>query len=140
MEALIDAAAEHRLDAYLSQGHCVNVSTDNGITALHALARKGSGSARDRVALNALLAAGIEVNNVNMRNETALFRAVFTQSNWMCESLIEHGARTDILDKKGRSLEDIASIKNVEMLIIIRAWMLDRATPAAKGRSHRRSL
>lgn len=140
MEDLIDAAASGLLEEHLAAGHSINVAADSGITALHALARSGSGSRRDRAALRSLLANGIDVNGVNFRNETALFRAVFNCCNWMCEDLVAHGARWDIPNNKGQSLFEVASNRNPEMLRHIQAWVLDSMTPVSTGQKIRRSL
>lgn len=107
VEALIDAAAEGRLQEYLAQGNSINVVADGGMSALHALARKGSGSQRDRVALEALIEAGIDVNLVSSRNESALFRAVATRGDWLVSRLLEAGARVDVVNSRGVSLLDL---------------------------------
>ena len=55
VETLIASAARGELDHYIQQRGDINVASMNGITALHALARKGSGSKADRLAFNALV-------------------------------------------------------------------------------------
>ena len=139
VEALIDAAADNRLTEYLAQGNSLNVTSKNGISALHALARNKSGTKRDQIALQALLGAGINVDLVNHRNETALFRALITKSDWMIGSLLEYGASVDLINNKGETMEDVAG-SNLPLLAVIRARRLDQNTPSVAYTRPRRSI
>lgn len=136
VEALIDAAAEGRLYEYLEHGNSINVVADGGMSALHALARKGSGSRRDRAALEALLGAGIDVNLVNFRNESALFRAVATGGEWLVSPLLEAGARLDLVNTSGISLLDLGR-DNKAIQDFLERQSSRSAVPTAPGKLRR---
>lgn len=134
VEALIALAAAGGLREHLSRGGNINVSSVAGITALHALARKGSGSQVDRAAFEALIAAGIDVDAVNNRNETALFRAMVADVKWMMEPLLHAGASVDVVNKKGVALQDVARQKSEDVLSLLLRKTLDRTTTVASLR------
>ena len=139
VEALIDAAAGSRLDEYLASGNSINVVADRGMSALHALARKGSGTKRDRIALGALVEAGIDLDMLNFRKESALFRAFVTESMWMVVPLLEAGASLDVVNNQGVSLRSLGEKFEV-FQVFSQAIDLEMAVPRPTKSSMRRSI
>jgi ankyrin repeat protein len=128
VEALIALAAAGQLESYVAGGGDINVCAESGLTALHALARKGSGSKTDRAAFEALMSAGIEVDTLNNRNETPLFRALLTDAQWMWEPLLDAGASVEVVNRKGISLLDIAQKNSGEAWSLAMQKILGRLT------------
>lgn len=97
VEALIDVAAQgaDELAHWVASGGDLNMTAGDlsDVTALHALARSGSGSTSksglvDRRALVNLLDAGANPTLLNRRGETAFFRAVVLGLEWMVEEYV----------------------------------------------------
>jgi ankyrin len=59
--------------------------------------------------VKALLDAGVEINAVNSKKETALHSAADRAANDIVRFLVEHGARLDLKDKLNRTPYDIAN-------------------------------
>ncbi len=108
IEALIEVAKKgvDALDAWVSAGGDLNRVADssNGITALHALVRRGA-NAKDEAAMARLLAAGADPNRQNFRGETPLFRASRNQLPAMVRLLVNHGADERICNRHHQSPE-----------------------------------
>ena len=56
-----------------------------------------------------LLATGVDINEKNTRNETALHGAATRGADKITKYLVEHGARLDVKDRAGRTPLDVAS-------------------------------
>jgi ankyrin repeat protein len=102
MKALLDAGADHR------------IGTDDGTTPLMAAAGIGHRSYQPRLprgerspnaeaAVRVLVEAGADVKAVNEADYTALHAAAFRGWNEIVEYLVQHGARIDARDYKGRT-------------------------------------
>lgn len=129
VEDLIEIAAKGNLRDYLATGGDINVKASAGIGALHALARKGSGSSTDKAAFAALMAAGIDVDPLNHRLETPLFRAVVTRSVWLWGPLVAAGADLGVINRKGVGIADLLSGKDVEAWANTLALHIENKTP-----------
>ena len=134
VEDLIAKAAAGSLGDYLAAGGDIDVCSDAGITALHALARAGSGGPSDRAAFVALMDAGINVNAVNNRNETALFRAMLTDVSWMWDRLIDAGASVNVVNSKNLSLVDVAKKRGGKAWALVCSRLIEAETLPSKNR------
>jgi hypothetical protein len=59
--------------------------------------------------IRVLLATGVDINEKNTRNETALHGAATRGANTVAKYLVEHGARLEVKDRAGRTPLDVAS-------------------------------
>ena len=59
---------------------------------------------------------GASVNEKNHRSETPLHLATYRENQQICQFLLEHGARADVLNNDGKTAYNIAESKNNQSL------------------------
>jgi uncharacterized protein len=91
------------------------LTTNDRTTALMAAAglgwRYGLSQAAETDSIQAMqlcLKAGVSINAVNAKGETALHGAAMRGANPIVRFLVEHGARLDLADKEGRTPLNVA--------------------------------
>ncbi len=102
----------------LVKGADPKLVTRNGVNALMAAAGVGTkeedNTGRKKtetdanLTINLLLSAGLDVNAVDSRGQSALHGAAFWGKDQVVEFLVKHGAKVDLKDKKGFTALDSA--------------------------------
>lgn len=114
---LMRAAKGHDLKAMkilLDAGASAKALQDDGAGVLHVMAsgrsaRNDEDLAVEREMLEALIAAGADVNAVTADKQTAVHRAARSANGRFITLLFEHGARLDAKDKDGHTAFDLAA-------------------------------
>lgn len=109
VEALIAAAKKGRQSCqdYLAGRHPDSVCSDNGIGAIHALVRSGSGTVAERHAMDVLLGLGATPDARNFKGQTPLLCAVNAGSWWSIPKLLAAGADLYAHDNRGETAESL---------------------------------
>ena len=112
----------------LEHGADPSIATYENTTTLMIAAGVGFVEGREKVrpesealaAVKMLAEAGVDVNAVNARGQTALHGAVYRAGNTIIEFLLKAGARTDVQDELGRTALKLAETGFNQVSSVIR--------------------
>lgn len=97
------ACEEETAELLISNGACVTVTDDGGLTPLHIAARNGY-----LEVAKLLIDHGADVNATDNQKQTPLHAAAEDGQEEMCELLLKNGAELKVLDSARRSPEMLA--------------------------------